>query len=409
MIGCWPDLHRLRRGLVGMLCLSVLPLIAAPLPARADDTPSVKIGYLRWTDRQPVISLIEKPAPDNGLAGAKLALADDNTTGRLVGQQFELVDSKLRPDDDATAALSALVGQGVKLVITDAPGATVLKLADAGKAQGVAVFNLAAPDDNLREQDCQANMIHIGPTRSMLADAVAQYLVWKKWTRWLLVVGPNPDDVAPGDAYRRAAKRFGARIVDSRTYNAPAGSRETDTGLLQMQQQMPVFTQNAPQYDVLVAADESQAFGEDLPYRTWDARPVAGSGGLEPVVWSPSSESWGGAQLQSRFTRMAHRFMTGLDMEAWTAVRMVGDAATRSKSTDPATIMSYMEGPDFRIAAYKGQELTLRNWNWQLRQPIFLSDGRTVVSISPQPGFLHQLTELDTLGVDKPETQCKLH
>jgi hypothetical protein len=31
-----------------------------------------------------------------------------------------------------------------------------------------------------------------------------------------------------------------------------------------------------------------------------------------------------------------------------------------------------------------------------------------VVSISPQPGFLHQVNTLDTLGFDRPETKCKL-
>jgi len=403
----WPGPIRRIRRLVVAVAAALILSGGAPR-ARADEMPGVKIGYLRWIERQPYISLTERPAADEGLAGAKLALADDNTTGRLVGQQFELADAKLRPDDDAGAALSQLVAQGVKLVMTDAPSATVLKLADAGKAQGVALFNLAATDDALREQDCRSNVIHVAPTRTMLADAVAQYLVWKRWTRWLLAVGPNPDDIALGDAYRRAAKRFGARIVESRTYDAPAGSRETDTGLLQMQQQMPVFTQNAPAYDVLVAADESEAFGEYLPYRTWDARPVAGSGGLEPVVWDPSSESWAGTQLQSRFVRSAHRLMTSLDMEAWTAMRMVGEAATRGKTTDPAGIIAYMKGSDFKVAAYKGQELTLRDWNLQLRQPIFLSDGRNVVSVSPQPGFLHQLTELDTLGVDRPETKCKL-
>jgi ABC transporter substrate binding protein (PQQ-dependent alcohol dehydrogenase system) len=67
-----------------------------------------------------------------------------------------------------------------------------------------------------------------------------------------------------------------------------------------------------------------------------------------------------------------------------------------------------MKSPDFGVAAYKGQKLSLRDWDWQLRQPILLSDGRTVVSISPQPGFLHQVTELDTLGFDRPETKCRL-
>jgi ABC transporter substrate binding protein (PQQ-dependent alcohol dehydrogenase system) len=87
---------------------------------------------------------------------------------------------------------------------------------------------------------------------------------------------------------------------------------------------------------------------------------------------------------------------------------MVGEAASRVQSTDPGKIMGYMKSPQFQIAAYKGESLSLRDWNWQLRQPILLSDGRNVVSVSPQPGFLHQVTDLDTLGVDRPETKCKL-
>jgi ABC transporter substrate binding protein (PQQ-dependent alcohol dehydrogenase system) len=100
--------------------------------------------------------------------------------------------------------------------------------------------------------------------------------------------------------------------------------------------------------------------------------------------------------------------MTELDMQAWTACRMIGEAASRSGSADPTRIMQEMKRSDFGVAAYKGQKLSLRDWDWQLRQPILLSDGRTVVSISPQPGFLHQVTELDTLGFDRPETKCRL-
>jgi ABC transporter substrate binding protein (PQQ-dependent alcohol dehydrogenase system) len=50
----------------------------------------------------------------------------------------------------------------------------------------------------------------------------------------------------------------------------------------------------------------------------------------------------------------------------------------------------------------------LRPWNQQLRQPILLGDGRMIVSVSPQEGFLHQISVLDTLGFDQPETKCKL-
>ena len=191
-------------------------------------------------------------------------------------------------------------------------------------------------------------------------------------------------------------------------YKDTGGARQTDSGVVQTQQQMPVFTQGLPDYDVLVTADENEVFANYLPFRTWDARPVVGSAGLRPVSWDPSSELWGGTQLQDRFMLMSHRRMTPLDMQAWTAVRMIGEAASRGGSSDPMKIMQDMKGADFGIAAYKGQKLTLRDWDWQLRQPILLVDGRSVVSVSPQPGFLHQVTELDTLGFDRPETKCKL-
>jgi ABC transporter substrate binding protein (PQQ-dependent alcohol dehydrogenase system) len=171
---------------------------------------------------------------------------------------------------------------------------------------------------------------------------------------------------------------------------------------------MPVFTQEAPAYDVLVTADESNVFAEYLPYRTWDARPVAGSAGLVPTSWDPSHDQWGAVQIQDRFIKQFSRRMTATDMQAWMAVRMIGESAAHIHAADPKATLDFLKGPDFALAAFKGQRLTLRDWNLQLRQPILLADGRTVVSVSPQEGYLHQVSELDTLGFDRPETKCKL-
>jgi ABC transporter substrate binding protein (PQQ-dependent alcohol dehydrogenase system) len=387
------------------LVLLFVPFLA---PVARADEPAIMIGYVRSLARHQTISLLDQPVSDEGLAGAKLALDDNNTTGHLEGQNFQLVDVPLRNAADAGAALDGLLAKGVRLVMTDLPADGVLKLADAARDHGATVFNLAAPDDSLRQQDCRADLIHVAPSRAMLADAVGQYLVWKKWTRWFLVYGSHPDDKLLADAYRRTAKRFGARIVYEKVSVDTGGSRETDSGVVQVQQQIPVLTQGAPEYDVLIAVDENDVFAGYLPYRTWDPRPVVGSAGLEPATWDASSESWGGTQLQNRFVRLFHRRMRPLDMQAWTGVRIVGEAASRSKSSDPVKIVDYMKSPDFGVAAYKGQRLTLRDWDLQLRQPILLADGRTIVSISPQPGFLHQVTELDTLGIDRPETKCTL-
>lgn len=394
-----------RRALIASAAAAVVTATASQ--ARADG-PAVRVGYFRWTQRRPTISLLDKPAADDGLAGARLAIDDDNTTGRFLNQQFMLADIPFQEGDDPANAVQSAAAQDIALVITNAPAPQLLALAAAATTRGMTVFNIAAEDDALRQESCRANVIHVAPSRAMLADAMAQYLVWKKWSRWVLAYGSYPDDIQLADAYRRSAKRFGARIVKELQYKDTGGARQTDSGVVQTQQQMPVFTQGLPDYDVLVAADENEVFAGYLPYRTWDARPVVGSAGLRPVSWSPSSESWGGAQLQDRFNRLAHRRMTPLDMQAWTACRMIGEAASRSGSTDPAKIIQDIKSADFGIAAYKGQKLTLRDWDLQLRQPILLDDGRSVVSISPQPGFLHQVTELDTLGFDRPETRCKL-
>ena len=394
-----------RRGLLMTAAGAALVLTARAPHA---ELATVRVGYLRWTERRPTISLLDKPPPDDGLAGARLAISDNNTTGRFMNQQFDLSDVSVREDDDPVAALAGLAGQGIVLVLTDVPADRLLTLAAAAADKGVTLFNIAAPDDALRQQQCRDDVIHVAPSRAMLADALAQYLVWKRWSRWVLAYGSHPEDALLADAYRRSAKRFGARIVKEIEYKDIGGSRQTDSGVVQTQQQMPVFTQGLPDYDVLVTADENEIFAGDLPYRTWDARPVVGSAGLRPTSWDASSESWGGAQLQDRFTRMFHRRMTPLDMQAWTACRMIGEAASRGGVSDPAKILAAMRQPEFGVAAYKGQRLSLRDWDWQLRQPILLADGRNVVSISPQPGFLHQVTELDTLGFDRPETRCKL-
>jgi ABC transporter substrate binding protein (PQQ-dependent alcohol dehydrogenase system) len=242
----------------------------------------------------------------------------------------------------------------------------------------------------------------------MLADGLGQYLVWKHWRRWLLVLGSHEPDKLYAAAFRRAAARFGAKIVQERVFEDTGGARRSDSGLVQIQSQIALFTQSAPAYDVLVAADESQVFAPYLPYRTSEPKLVAGSAGLVPTSWDAAHDQWGAIQLQNRFGHLFSRRMTALDMQAWTAARMIGEGVGRIQTADAGKTIAYMKGPDFALAAFKGRKLTVRDWDLQLRQPILLADGRVVVSVSPQEGFLHQYSELDTLGFDRPETQCHL-
>jgi ABC transporter substrate binding protein (PQQ-dependent alcohol dehydrogenase system) len=390
------------------LLLGFFALVVLNGTGLSDQPLEIKIGYLRQAPSRIRISLIDVPAANDGLAGAQLATEDDNATGRFLDQRYTLIEKLLGENDDPVAAMNALADQGASFIVTSLDADRLLKVADAGKARGETLINASALDERLREQDCRANVIHVAPTRSMLADALAQYLIWKKWRKWVLIVGSHDNDRLFAEALRHAATRFGARIIEEREFRDNGGARRTDSGVAEIQQQMPVVTQGAPDYEVLVAADENEVFAGYLPYRTWDPRPVAGSAGLVPVTWNAAFDQWGAVQLQNRFTKAFQRSMTAHDMQVWTAVRVVGEAASRTGSGDSAKMLAYMKSPEFSIAAFKGQKLTIRDWNLQLRQPILLFDGRNTVSVSPQEGFLHQVSTLDTLGLDRPETRCQL-
>src|SRR5262249_50202495 len=260
--------------------------------ANADE---IKIAYLREPDSKSRLSLVQIPASDDGLAGAQLAISDNNTTGKFLNQQFALEDAKIRQHDDPVTAAIALSERGVALIVADLSADALLRVAGAGRH--ILFLNVGATDDGLREEDCRSNVIHVAPTRSMLADGLAQYLIWKQWRRWFLFVGSHDEDRLYADAIRRAGRRFGARIVQEKVFEDTGGARRTDSGIAQIQRQWPVLTRGVPAYDLLIAADESEVFASSLPYRSWDPRPVAGSSGLVPTTWDASHDQWGAVQL----------------------------------------------------------------------------------------------------------------
>ena len=158
--------------------------------------------------------------------------------------------------------------------------------------------------------------------------------------------------------------------------------------------------------DVVVVADEAGAFGDTVMFNTWDPRPVAGTQGLTASAWSPVFDQWGATQMQNRFRARAGRAPTERDFAAWAAGRAVAEAAMRAKSDDPARIKAMLADPDFTMAVFKGRAASFRPWDGQLRQPILVGWARAVVTTAPQDGFMHPLTDLDTLGTDRGEKKC---
>ena len=96
----------------------------------------------------------------------------------------------------------------------------------------------------------------------------------------------------------------------------------------------------------------------------------------------------------------------GCLMRIWQGSR---DSVMRSGETKVPELKEFLLSDQFKLEGFKGQAMSIRPWDHQMRQPIILGGGtRVPVSTSPQVGFLHETNLTDTLGFDKPETKCKL-
>ena len=366
---------------------------------------AVRIAYLGLRRPAPPIYDYDDDPADIGIAGAKIALRDMETTGRLTGQDFSLDTVVVGRGQSPVEAAEALVAKGEGLIVADLPAKDLLAVADALKGKPATLFNIQAQDDGLRNADCRANVDHFAPSRSMLTDALMQFMAAQRWRNVFLVTGKEQGDLLYADAVRRSAKKFGLKITGDKPWTFGNLARERADGPTRAD--ALVFTRGVDA-DMIVVADEAGNFGDYIQYHTAEPKLVAGTQGLTPATWSRVLDAWGSAQLQSRFVRTNKREMRPLDYQAWTAIRAIGEAATRAKSGDPATVSDYMLRPDFEIAAFKGVPVSMRPWDRQLRQPILLVQPKMLVSVAPEPGFIHPVSPLDTLGFDKPESGCKL-
>lgn len=336
-----------------------------------------------------------------------MGVSDNNTTGKFTNHEFSAIEEVVEDVNTVAKATDRLTSENVPFILADLPMTDLLMLADSVKGQDVMIFNISAKDDDLRGVKCRSNIIHVVPSRRMLSDAVMQYLVWKQWRRLVLVKGIHEDDNLLADAYKASAKKFGAKIISEQTFNYSGSVRGEDGGSNEASRQVSMLTQALPAHDVIVVADEGDVFAGFMPFRTSEPELIVGSAGLIPRVWDAGHEQWGAIQLQNRFIKKFKRRMGERDASAWLAVRIIGEAASRSHSSNVRDVMMFILSSQFSIAAFKGSKLTIRDWDHQLRQPILLADGRGVVSVSPQEGFLHEITETDTLGVDWRESRCK--
>ena len=77
-------------------------------PVLAAEPIEIGVGYLGHAGVKAKLSLVEQPAENDGVAGARLAIEDNNTTGKFLNQRFTLEEAPLREGEDVVQAAAAL-------------------------------------------------------------------------------------------------------------------------------------------------------------------------------------------------------------------------------------------------------------------------------------------------------------
>lgn len=338
-------------------------------------------------------------APNNaGFAGALLGIEDSNTTGKFLGQHFAI--SSIDIADKASTNINwREIFPEPSLILANLDSQALRQLIAYNKKQTQPhlVINVAERDNALRQNICEPFVFHSAPSYAQITDALGQWLLTKRLNNIFLIDGDTEQDARWVESFKRTAKRYKLSITSEKKWSFDSDLRRT------VSQEIPLFTQTARPYDIVVVADTYQRFGQYVPYNTFYPRPVIGTAGMVADTWHPSIEQWGAKQLQNRFMDLHGRYMQHQDFDSYVGVRAIAYAVQQTKSLNPEQISAFMRSDEFQLAAYKGRKLTFRQYNGQLRMPIELTHPFGLVSRSPQTGFMHPTSELDTLGFDKSE------
>ena len=386
-------------------------LTAAGVPA----APFKALLILRDDDPRQERGRTERPAlgqPGGTVsAGLALALADGKLELDAEGASLQL--DTVRAASPAAAREAAVKADkaGAMALLADLPADWLLAITEASK---LPLLNLGEGADRLRERDCRPQLLHLAPSERMRADALAQTLAARRWQQVLLLTGPSDADRERSAAAQAAIKRYGLKLVASKPFKLSAEPRERDLA----NPLLLTGTAAAPAYDVVWVVDSDGEFARALPYRTALPRPVVGDAGLVALGWHASFDRFGAPQVSRRFAKAAGRAMGGSDWAAWmagkalvaaavaAAVAAQSDRAGAKAPGGPAAAFQKALA-EAEIDGSKGQTMGFRPWDGQLRQPLLLSDGQSVVATAPVDGILHPKNTLDTLGADAPEKLCK--
>jgi ABC-type branched-subunit amino acid transport system substrate-binding protein len=361
------------------------------------------------------------------IMGAQLGAEEADVTAGMFGTKVELiVEDATTPENMLTLARKLSSGENVSAIIAAVDDLSTAGLSAFAQQQRVLCLNTVARGGDLRGEKCHRSTFHVEPDLAMYTHAMGQWLIQHNRKRWYYIVaeGAIGQEVLDrggrflqhqgGTDLGRAVVSAGQSDYKDVLAHLARGDAEAIVVALRGDELRHFLDQyKASGLNVLLAGVPLDMLA------LWQTSPEALQG-VWVTSWYHGLERFSARELNRRFYRRFERPAEGFAWTNWAAVKLVTEGVLRSASTDASALVNYLEGaPPFD--GHKGRSLTFREWNHQLRQPLYVLKAREdkpenawdllqlIGEMPPPAGPGKSVAEvLDTLGEPKAESLCRL-
>lgn len=417
-----------------------VPQLPLPTPslsiAEASQSATLTLGVVlpMLTGGEPLGAFTSDVVGSLAAMGATLAAEELAGLVAASGRQLKVLISSA-PDLASTlrAAHRMVHAEQVSALVGGFDDASVQALAELATQEGVLFMNVGAQGDELRSQACSPLVFHVEASSAMYIDAALLRFVATGHSRWYVVGSDDATQRARQARATTALHSQGASIVGTSVV-APgqpnyvpalvaASQSQPDALLLLLEApaQLTLLGQYAPPglgADVILypnGASQTRQFYANALYYSPDA--VSGD---MIALWEATIAQGAAGHLNGRFLQ---RFGQGMDPPAWAtyvALKLLVEAAIETGSEEAAAWSVYLLDPATEIDVLKGPGTSFRQWDHQLRQPLYavalnpeftdkkaFRDIATVVAELPEVGDgSSAATALDRLGAEPRAAGC---
>jgi ABC transporter substrate binding protein (PQQ-dependent alcohol dehydrogenase system) len=404
-------------------------LLALPAWSQEPAPQSVRIGVIlpETTD-----NALDAAVIDAAIEGIAMAQDEFSFNAEMFGTAFEVITAR---SDDVTAAAESLVANDDVLAVIGGFGAAEATALSQWSAQsGMPFINIGASSDALRNDLCGPTTFHVAPSAAMYLDALAGWYVRAGFRRWFVVQADDAESAAQYDRLQWTLDErfFGAEEVGHAVIAPGTGlSAETLTELADSRADLVLLLVSPEdQLTAIAALDEAgvEANVAGFPYEETQTRDfflaledatTNLTANFRASAWEATLDAYGARELNARF-----RDRTGEPMEpsawaAYQAIKIIYEAGFFSGSTEVASVLGYLENPQSVFDVWKGIGTSFREWDRQLRQPVYLVEINGAAEDAFSSGLLvgelpaiympgtEPLERLDQLGDLADRSTCR--